>query len=948
MIDTTYTKQNDFASRAVTSPSSDLPHLTVAERSAWLVERNNPRTDYPNLPIHQLFEAQVEQTPDAVALVCGDKQLTYRELNNRANQLAHHLQALGVKPDTLVAICVERSLEMVVGLLGVLKAGGAYIPIDPAYPLERRAYKLNDSQAPVILTQARLLETLPASSAKVVLLDADWEVIACESQENPVSETTSDNLAYVIYTSGSTGNPKGVMIPHRGMVNHSLAMAKQFNLQASDRVLQFSSMSFDIIIEELYPSLLNGAAVILRSEEMLSSTTNFLQFIEQERVTILNLPTAYWHELANGLSLLKEPMPATVRLVVVGGEKASRSIYLTWLQLVGEQVRWLNSYGPTETTVTATVYDPSADPERERLQSEIPIGRPLANVQAYILDPELQPVPAGEAGELYIGGAGLARGYLNRPDLTAEKFIQNPFSDDPNSRLYKTGDSVRYLLDGNIEFIGRIDYQVKIRGFRIELGEIEAAIEQHPAVQQTVVLAREDVPGNKRLVAYVVANQEQPFTIGELRNFLKEKLPEYMVPAAFVMLDTLPLTPNGKVDRRALKAPNSIVSGSERPIADPRNQLEFQLTKIWEEILGISPIGIKDNFFELGGHSLLVMRLMARINEIFGKNLPLNALFEVPTVEQLANLLLQAGGAASSGALVAIQPEGSKPPFFCVHEIIGNAIYCQRMARYLPGQPLYGLQSIGLNGQQPHRRVEDMAAHYIQEMQTIQPSGPYYLGGYSFGGYVAFEMARQLQAQGEKVALLALFDAELEGRDVRRVPLSWLWSKVKQVFHSDPKSVWKGAIAKAKAWWSNKRVKQGQAWESKDWGEEYLSELNQSLHLDSNNAMDRSIQRVTEANVEATNNYVPQLYPGRVTLFRAMLDQVPEGWYRDPYLGWSEFATEGIEIKETSSRHTNMFDEPQVKGVAEKLRVCLDKAQVAEAAIQNKHRSDRFASCLYG
>ncbi len=915
----------------VANPSStisDLPILSADQKHQLLVEWNSTQTDYPKeLCIHQLFEEQVERTPDAVAVVFEDQQLTYRQLNNRANQLANYLRKLGIKPDVLVAICVDRSLEMAIGIMGVLKAGGAYIPLDPAHPHERRAYKLQDSKTPVILTQQWLAETLPSSSAQVVIVDRDWELIQQESQENLVNQTTPENLAYTIYTSGSTGKPKGAMITHRGLVNHALAIASEYKLEHRTRILQFSSLSFDIIVEEIFPTWLVGAALILRTEEIISSTTAFLSFVEQQQINVLNVPTAFWHELVNGLSLSKQPLPTSVRLVVVGGEKASKSAYLTWLELVGEQVRWLNSYGPTETTVTATVYDPALAPEADKTRAEIPIGRPIANVQAYILDRHLQPVPLGVPGELHIGGAGLGRGYLNRPDLTDSKFIPNPFSEDPEARLYKTGDSARYLPDGNIEFIGRIDFQVKIRGFRIELGEIEAVLEQHPAVQQTVVLAREDVPGEKRLVAYVITNQDKAVTSSQLRSFLKEKLPDYMIPFAFLMLENLPMTPNGKVDRRALPAPEIKGVEEERVIVAPRDVLELQLVKIWEEILGIDVIGINDNFFELGGHSLLVMRLISQLNEIFGKNLPLVAVFEAPTIKQLANMMRQESSEETWRSLVAIQPQGSKPPFFCVHEIIGNAIFVARLVRYLPDQPLYGLQPRGLDGKQaPSTQVEEMATHYIQEMKTIQPNGPYYLGGYSFGGYVAYEMAQQLQAQGEKVALLALFDTPGQGY-LKRVFWRWVWYQVKNVLEQGPNYVLDRVKAKLESKQIQEQLKKVKPQDSQEQLEAELSDLTQSLHLDSNNSIDHNIELVTEANFQAMDDYVLQVYQGPVTLFRASLERTTEGWELDPQMGWSNLAVNGLEIHDIPTDHIKMFNEPDIKMLAEKLKVCLDQVQ---------------------
>jgi amino acid adenylation domain-containing protein len=890
----------------------DLLLLTAAERHQLLVEWNNTQAECPkDSCYHHLFEAQVERTPDAIAVVYGNQQLTYRELNTRANQLAHYLQKLGVKPDVLVAISVERSIEMVVGFLGILKAGGAYVPLDPTYPHDRRAYKLKDSQAPVILTQEGLVASLPENNAQVVRLDTDWDVIAQHSQENPVSETASENLAYVIYTSGSTGKPKGVMIPHQGLVNHNVAIAKQYELQQSDRVMQFSSMSFDIIIEELFPSWLVGATIVLRNEEILSSTTKFFQFVEQEQLTILNVPTAFWHELVNGLSLLKQPLPASLRLVVVGGEKASRSAYSTWLKLVGEKVRWLNSYGPTETTVTATVYDPIANPETDRCVSEIPIGRPITNYQAYILDRHLQPVPIGVPGELYIGGSSVSRGYLNRPDLNANKFIRNPFSDEPSARIYKTGDTVRYLPDGNIEFIGRIDFQVKIRGFRIELIEIEGALEQHPAVQQTVVLAREDEPGNKRLVAYLVLKPEQSPTTSELRSFLKQKLPEFMIPAAFVMLDTLPLTPNGKVDRRALPAPTQIQQERQETVVAPRDDLELELIKIWENVLGVHPIGVKDNLFSLGGHSLLIARLSDQIEKVFNKHLSLTTIFQAPTVEQMANILRQDGWSGIEQALTAIQPKGTKPPLFLCE---GVTIYYPLVSYLGLDQPLYGLVApIHERQSATPNTVKELAAQYIQEMRTLQPEGPYYLAGLSFGGIVAFEMAQQLTAQGQNVALLGLFDTILPDAYKPLAIHKRVCYHLRQAYNKGPTYILMQL---------NERSQSLKSKFMRMYSKFYLNRGGEVLHALEYHAM-------REVNDEAERIYAPQVYPGEVILFKAANPVDAHTSYVEHDGGWGKLAAGGMEIYDVPGDHLSILQEPNVKVLAEQLKICLAKAQAA-------------------
>ena len=745
---------------------SESPLLMDPERQLLLVEWNKTTTDYPkNQCLHQLFEAQVERTPDAVAVVLKEQHLTYRELNARANQLAHYLQALGVGPEVPVGICMERSLEMIVGLLSVLKAGGAYVPLDPSYPQERLAFMMQDSQVTVLLTQERLRVWMPRHTAQVVSLDADWEVIAQESKANQVSGVTAENLAYVIYTSGSTGRPKGVLITHRAVVNDSLAFKEHFDLQAKDRILQFASISFDVAAEEIFPSLLSGASIVLRPDQV-TDFFYFSHFLEKERLTILNLPTSYWHLWVSQLSQSTALIPSSIRLVVVGGEKASPERFALWRKRVGNSVRWANAYGPTEATITATIYEPptinrGATIDGEDLETcTIPIGRPIANVQVYVLDRFLQPVPIGEPGELHIGGAGLARGYLNHPELTAERFIPHPFSTDPHARLYKTGDLARYLPNGSIEFLGRIDDQVKIRGFRIEPGEIEAMLGRHPAVWEAVVVAREDTAGDKRLVAYVILHEGRTTTVADLQAHVLKELPDHMMPSAFVLLNSLPLTPNGKVDRHALPAPDPIRRTMEESFVAPTSRAHHQLAQIWEDLLDVRPIGIRDNFFYLGGHSLLAVRLVGRIEQVFGKKIPLATLFAAPTIEQLAHALQFEEGRHSPAPVMAVQTSGSKRPFFYLHGAWNSvAFYCFYLARHLgPDQPLYALEPYHFDGLLVAPTVEAMATAHIQSLRTIQPEGPYLLGGFCNGGLVAYEMARQLQAEGQRVELLLLID----------------------------------------------------------------------------------------------------------------------------------------------------------------------------------------------
>ncbi|MFQ5794231.1 MAG: amino acid adenylation domain-containing protein, partial [Candidatus Bipolaricaulia bacterium] len=609
---------------------SDFPLLTETEQHQLLLEWNDTQADYPqDSCLHQLFEAQVEKTPDAVAVVFEDEQLTYQALNDRANQLAHHLQSMGVGPEVRVGMFMDRSLEMVIGLLGILKAGGAHVPLDPAYPKERLAFMLQDANVPVLLTQQQLLERLPEHSAEVICLDTDWQTIAQQSADNPTSDTTPNHLAYVIYTSGSTGTPKGVMIPHRGICNRLHWMQSAYRLTETDRVLQKTPFSFDVSVWEFFWPLLTGARLVVARPDGHRDNAYLVQLMAEQQITTL-------HFVPSMLQLfVEEPeleVGYSLKRVICSGEALPIGLQERSFARLDAETELHNLYGPTEASIDVTCWAC----ERDSQLRTVPIGRPIDNTQIYILDAHLQPVPISVPGELYIGGVSLARGYHGRPALTGERFIPDPFSDEPGARLYKTGDLARYRPDGNIEFLGRNDDQVKIRGFRIEPGEIEAVLGEHPAVHEVVVLAREDAPGNRRLVAYLVVDQEPAPSTTELRRFLQQKLPEYMVPSAFVVLDALPLTPNGKVDRRALPAPDPTRPELERTFNAPRTSIEERVAGIWTELLGVEQVGVYDNFFELGGHSLLATQVISRVRDTFQVELPLRRLFELPTVAGLA------------------------------------------------------------------------------------------------------------------------------------------------------------------------------------------------------------------------------------------------------------------------------------------------------------------------
>lgn len=623
---------------------AELPLLSESERNQLLVELNDTRSEYPShLALHQLFEAQADRTPETVAVDFDDQLLTYSEFNRRANQLAHHLRKLGVGPETLVGVYMERSLEMVIALYGILKAGGAYVPLDPEYPAERVAFMLEDTQVPVVLTQERLVDSLPSHRAKVLCLDSQWETLAQENDGNPASVVRPGHLAYVIYTSGSTGRPKGVMNTHRGISNRLLWMQDRYQLTEGDRVLQKTPFSFDVSVWEFFWPLMVGARLVVARPGGHRDSGYLVSLITEQGVTTV-------HFVPSMLRLFLEESRLegcnSLKRVICSGEALPFDLQERFFERVDAELH--NLYGPTEAAVDVTHWQ--CHPEGD-LRGTVPIGRPVANTQLYILDCHGQPVPIGVAGELHIGGIQVARGYLNRPELTAERFVPDPFSQDPEARLYKTGDLVRYQPDGNIEFLGRLDFQVKVRGFRIELGEIEAVLSQHPAVRDAVVVAREDVPGDKRLVAYVVPVATSAVQPGALREFLQSKLPDYMVPAAFVQLQALPLLPNGKVDRRGLPALEW-----ERQAAtvyvSPSDGLEKAIAGIWQELLQVDQIGVDDSFFELGGHSLLIVQAHRRLSGIADRDLSITDMFRYPTIRALAEYL---GREPDDGDQISVQ-----------------------------------------------------------------------------------------------------------------------------------------------------------------------------------------------------------------------------------------------------------------------------------------------------
>jgi aspartate racemase len=656
-------------------------------------------------------------------------------------------------------------------------------------------------------------------------------------------------------------------------------------------MLQFCSISFDAALEEIFSTWAAGATLVFRRDDVSLEPSELLAWVASQRITVMDLPTAYWHEWVYAMPGLSQKVPPGLRLVIVGGEKSSAEAYSTWHKFVGNRVRWINTYGPAEASVVATAYEPKLQAV-DNPPALLPIGRPVANVRVYLLDPQLNLVPVGVPGELHIGGVGVAQGYLGLPELTEEKFILDPFSDIPSARLYKTGDLARYLPSGDIEFLGRRDYQVKIRGFRVEPGEIESVLAKHPGVHEAAVILREDLLGNKRLVGYVVRSQET-VTESELRRHVQKHLPEYMVPSEFVFLQSMPLTPNGKINRRALSMSKLDAPADTAPSATADDPVQAQLMRIWEEVLGRKPIGIRDNFFDLGGHSLLAARLMHRVKQEHGKTLPLAVLLQAPTVEQLA-AVLRDGWSGDWSSLVAIQPEGAKPPFFCVHGVGGNVVGFHELAQHMkPDYPFYGLQSQGLDGKREcHTRIEDMAAHYLDDIRTVQPKGPYHLGGFSLGGLVAYEMARQLLAAGEGVSLLVLLDTY--ATNPKRVNESLLalllhptWAQLQQL----PGVLYKKVRRTIRMW-----------------------------------LLPEALKKVGRTNARAAEQYQLQPYSGKAVLLRA-----GDSWRasQGPYAKWGQLIGT-LETIEISGAHMDILREPQVGRLAECLKGCIDGIRTGE------------------
>jgi amino acid adenylation domain-containing protein len=903
---------------------ADFPPLTDEEYYKQLVEWNETRTAYPReATLPQLFEEQVAERPDAIALVYGEEQLSYSFLDQQANRVAQLLRQHGIEPEVCVGLYIERSPYMIIALLGILKAGGAYVPLDPQLPPQRFTWMLRNAQVRFLLTHSTLLPRLPKTYLPTYCLDQ----LADRSDEHTINPPHALmhplQLAYVMYTSGSTGIPKGVGATHRAIVR--LVKDNWFTpINEKHILLQFAPLSFDASTLEIWGSLLTGARLIVL-EAQLPSLDELGRTLQRYAVNMLWLTAGLFHQMVES----QTEALSSVKTVLAGGDVLNVGLVRHLLQQnKGQKV--INGYGPTENTTFTCCYIMEKE---EQVEETVPIGRPISNTTTYVLDEELQPVPIGSVGELYTGGDGLARGYIQQADRTAEKFIPHPFSQQAGERLYRTGDLVRYLSDGRLEFLGRSDQQVKVRGFRIELGEIETVLAQHEKIRECAVIAWKADDGDSRLVAYLIGTHPSNTPSEEaLRQYIRERLPDYMVPSYFLWLEALPLTPNGKIDRQRLKEMqeteghpfHSQPSDASPYLAPPWDDIEFRLLKIWAEILHIQSVDVSSNFFELGGHSLMAVRLMSRIRQEFGQEIALEMLFRFPTIAQLATVIRRrTTPTGEDSVLVPLQVHGAKTPLFCVHPAGGTAFCYANLARLLgPEQPFYSLRLPGWVDAENYPDVQKQATLYIEAIRTVQQQGPYHLAGWSFGGIVAFEMAQQLQQQGQNVSLLAIIDSIVPGGEPA----------------FERPAIDDAALAqRAKRMLTALNI----AVPAHDFDQlqpeeqlEYASRLMKKMHMlpaDADLPLTRRFLTIAALSRHAAHTYVPQLYHQRITLFRATetlkflgIEAPTDGSIEVAMAGgWQHLTSAEVDIHLIPGDHEGIVVGSAVQALATSLQRCL-------------------------
>ena len=891
-----------------TQPLTQLPLLPASEQQQILHDWNLTDADYPlDVCIHTLFEQQAEKTPERIALIFENQQLSYEKLNKKANQLVGWLQRSGLEKGDKIGIYFERSAEMLISLLAVLKLGGVYVPLDPINPEERLKVILEDVNARFLLTHQALKDRLPEYKEKILFYEE-----AAHSTFLPVIEVssvpTAEDLAYVIYTSGSTGKPKGIAIPHYAVVDHHFAIIDKFKVNQEDKILAVASITFDPSVQDFFMPLFVGASVVIANKETVRDGFLLKKLLEQSRPTLMQATPSTWKML-----LLAGWQGNPELSILSGGEGLSRELSS---QLVTRSKAVWNIYGPTETTIWSTTKKIESELVEEVTAYE-PVGRPINNVKTYILDEKLQALPIGVPGEIYIAGVGLApNGYFNRPDLTAKAFLPNPFSQSNKDKmLYRTGDIGKYLPNGDIEYLNRADKQVKVRGFRIELGDIEAIIASFGQVRENVVIVREDQPGNQQLVAYLVMEEGQPLDEKRLVTFLKRQLPDYMVPVAFVEMDAFPLTTSMKIDRKQLPIPNWIEKVEKEAFVAPETDTEKTLVNIWSDLLTLERVSVEDDFFELGGNSLIAVSMMNKIEKAIGKKAPLAVLIQHSTVKSLANLLDEEEELEFGGSLVPIKPSGKKAPIYLIHGGGLHVLMFQTLAAHLDEeQPIYALQARGLNGEAPPlNRIEDMAAHYISEIEQSNPDGPYALAGYSFGGLIAFEMAKQLKASGKKVSMLSVFDTVIKQKLTEEDA-----SLTDKVSSFGKKIAWnlKDLVNNPKGNLDYRKFvyrRRFNYWRSK------LFQNGKNGLID-NNTLEAMINKT---NFEAWNNYKITPYDGDLYLFRAK----DRRFYIEDFefFGWRPFILGKINTLDVPGDHLNLFNPPNGETLAKILQQLLDE-----------------------
>jgi amino acid adenylation domain-containing protein len=896
-------------------PEQPLSNYTILSEpeTELLAKWNETGFALPELKtVHELLEAQAARSPKAIALICGREEYTYSELDHRANQFARYLVRNGIQPGMKVGLCVERSLSMMVGLLGILKAGASYIPLDPAFPSARLAHMIEDSQTPVLVTQEKLRSLLPSNNARTICLDSASDQISRESAERLNINIPGDSLAYVIYTSGSTGKPKGVQIPHRAVLNLLHSMQREPGIARNDVLVAVTTLSFDIAALELFLPLMAGARLVIATREQVSDGSELLEVLRREQATVMQATPSTWQMLLDagwrGNPKLK---------MLCGGEALGRELANRLLAVQGEL--W-NMYGPTETTIWSSTgkVAPGKGP--------VPIGPPVANTRFHVLDTHCQLVPLGAPGELYIGGTGVACGYLNQPELTASKFVPDPFSNRADTFLYRTGDLVRWRMNGELEFLGRTDHQVKVRGFRIETGEIESTIAKHPEVKEAVVVARDDAKGGKYLVAYVVPNTlsgvQSPVLPSELRAHLQKTLPEYMQPSAFVCLEALPRTPNGKIDRNALPAPDLAEIAKTGYVA-PANEAEQRMAGIWEKVLGLSRISATANFFDIGGHSLLAAQLSARIEQSFGQKIPLAKFFEAPTIQQLSALLVGKTVPQGSPGLVALQPKGSRPPIFCLHGVPSMRLLAAELGE---DQPFFVVNLPEDAALKAPYCVEDIATMHLKTIQMIQPEGPYFLAGWCREALLAYEIAQRLKAQGQEVGLVMMFDtwvpgflSRFNGSEARRARSSF---EIERIFVHARNLRQTSPAGAARYTWEQlgtilvDRIRYTKLWLYRLFGFEIGSRKSNSA------------ENQDDILLIAAKKYRPKPYEGRVLLFRS--DKYRTWRYWDANLGWAHLIA-NLNVFAVPGVHDSMLTGPHLPSIAHAITAAMDdSAQVRQ------------------